>query len=290
MNNDAWDKVAVVIDGISTKLSAEFAPAMLLIADRVLGVAKETKDINGYMTDIVNNTVYFSGALAGNLNLLQDYAIVAGKLASANFAGAATDAAASLLKVNLNAGEEALQKLYDKRFQLEQASHENQAKREKQRETMLATEIHMKESASEKLARDEEERALMQDLRDQERDRDIATKKKQDFLELSVKEANKFFEDQKKKDESRRKEVAKGPGSGIEVGSAEAAKYMADQINAAIGDSVVPDKGSPTQEQLVQEAGRQSIILEEANRKQDETIKKLDELIEIQHGNGWRRI
>lgn len=150
-----------------------------------------------------------------------------------------------------------------------------------------------KQLAAEKLAQtesDEREKVLMDDLKRIEDEDALHAKKMKNLNELSLREANKFFEDQKRKDEARRKEVAKGPGSGMEVGSAEAAKYMADQVNAAIGDSVVPDKGSPTQEQLVQEAGRQSIILEEANRKQDENTKKLDELIEIQRGNGWRRI
>lgn len=290
MNNDAWDNVSVVIDGISTKLSAEFAPAMLLVADAILGITDETKDINSSMTAIVDSSVYLSGSMLGNLHLMQDYALAASKAASLNFTGAATDAAASLLKINLNAGEEALQKLYDKRYELEQAAHENQDKRDKQRELMLAKEIEMKETSSEKSARDERERDLMRDLAEQERAKDLANKKKQDFLELSVKEANKFFEEQKKKDEARRKEVSKGPGAGMEIGSAEYIKYMADQVNAAIGDYVVPDKGNPSQEQLIQEAGRQSLILEDANRKADEQARKLDELIEIQRANGWRRI
>lgn len=307
-NNDAWDEVSVVVGGISTKLSAEFAPAMLLIAESILGIADGTESVDGYMTTIVDNVVYMSGALVNNLHLLQDFAIVAGKIASLNFTGAATDAAAALGKVNLDGGEKALQALYDKRLELEQAAKNNEEEREKKRQAMLATEIDMKETASEKAAKAERERDvekaereekfaeaererdLMRDLTEQERERDLAEKKKQDFLELSVKEANKFFEDEKKKDEARRKEIAKGPGSGMELGSAEAAKYMADQVNAAIGDTVVPENANPTQEQLVQEAGRQSIILEDANRKAEEQVKKLDELIEIQRANGWRRV
>jgi hypothetical protein len=282
-NNDQWDNIATVVDGLSAKLAAEFAPAMLVVAESALGLANNTKDVNSTMTDVVDTTVYLSGVLKDSLEVMTAMASAAAVIASFG----AIDATLGLdAAFDVNSGERALQALYDKRLELEKASQDNAEERDKKRQAMLASEIEMKETAADKAAQSEIER----DLAKADRERELADKKKRDFLELSLKEANKFFEDEKKKDEARRKEVAKGPGAGMEVGSAEAAKYMADQINAAIGAAVVPEKANPTQEQLTAEAARQSIILEEANRKSDEQTRRLDELIELQRKNGWRQI
>jgi len=69
-----------------------------------------------------------------------------------------------------------------------------------------------------------------------------------------------------------RDDVAKGPGSGMEVGSAEAAKYMADQVNAAIADA------APTQ-------GEKEIIA-----KQDDQTKVLKDVLDELKQNGFKRL
>jgi len=60
----------------------------------------------------------------------------------------------------------------------------------------------------------------------------------------------KFFDDQQKKRDEMRKAVAVGPGAGIELGTAEAAKWTADIVNQRIGAAVVPDRQEAREEDI----------------------------------------
>jgi hypothetical protein len=265
-NNDAWDRIGVVIEGASIKLAAEFAPAMLLIAESILGIADSAENVDGYITTTVDSIVYMGGSLKENLHLLQDTAIVAGKLASFNFVGAGSDAATALLKVELDGGEKALQALYDKRFELDNIAKDNESKRIKNR---IDTEAIMQESAAEKADKKQRERdaeKLERDLqafkKQQEHEEATIAMQRQADREKAIREAQSFFEKQ-------RREVAKGPGAGMEAGSVEAARFLADQVNQAAGDAI---NGNPTRQQM------------------DMQLNKLDELITVAKNNGFRQI
>ncbi len=275
-NNDAWDRVGVLVEGISTKLAAEFAPAMLVVAETILSTSDGFQSIDETIKSTVDMTVYLVGVLRDALELVTVYQTTMVKLASGDFSGAVTNIGSA---VDFSSGEKALQAVYDKRFELEQEARKSEDERAKKREAMLAAEHATKESKAEESARKEAERAA-----------EAERKAEQSRAEKALKEANAFFEQERKKEESRRKDVAKGPGSGIEVGSAEAAKYMADQMNEAIGAKAVPETGTPTDDALLQETTKQSELLqkqEEATKKQTEILSKL---LEEQKDNKFKRI
>jgi hypothetical protein len=275
-NNDAWDRVGILVEGISTKLAAEFAPAMLVVAETILSTSDGFQSIDETVKSTVDTTVYLVGVLRDALELVTVYQTTMVKLASGDLSGAVSNVGSA---VDFSSGEKALQAVYDKRFELEQEARKSEDERAKKREAMLASEHATKESKAEESARKEAERTA-----------EAERKAEQSRSERALKEANTFFEQERKKEESRRKDVAKGPGSGIEVGSAEAAKYMADQMNEAIGAKAVPETGTPTDDALLQETTKQSELLqkqEEATKKQTEILSKL---LDEQKDNKFKRI
>ena len=275
-NNDAWDRVGVVIEGISTKLAAEFAPAMLVVAETILSTSDGFKSIDETVKSTVDTTVYLVGVLKDALELVTVFQATTAKVLSGDISGAVSGIGSA---VDFSSGEQAVQAVNDKRLELEQKARESEDERAKKREAMLAAEHATKESKAEESARKEAERTA-----------EAERKSEQSRAEKALKEANTFFEQERKKEESRRKDVAKGPGSGIEVGSADAAKYMADQMNEAIGAKAVPESGTPTDDALLQETTKQSELLqkqEEATKKQTEILSKL---LEEQKDNKFKRI
>lgn len=275
-NNDAWDRVGVVIEGISTKLAAEFAPAMLVVADTILSTSDGFESIDQTVRNTVDTTVYLVGVLKDALELVTVFQATTAKVLSGDISGAVSGIGSA---VDFSSGEQAVQAVNDKRLELEQKARESEDERAKKREAMLAAEYATKESKAEESARKEAERTA-----------EAERKAEQSRAEKALKEANTFFEQERRKEESRRKDVAKGPGSGIEVGSAEAAKYMADQMNEAIGAKAVPETGTPTDDALLQETTRQSDLLqrqEEATKKQTEILSKL---LDEQKDNKFKRI
>lgn len=105
-------------------------------------------------------------------------------------------------------------------------------------------------------------------------DRDVANARKA---------AMAYFEKERQRDAKMRSDVAAGPGAGMEVGSAGAAKYMADQMNQAIGAAAVPDRPTPGEREIIAQAMKE---LEEARKqtaeasKQTAAIKQLATTIE----------
>jgi hypothetical protein len=275
-NNDAWDRVGVVIEGISTKLAAEFAPAMLVVADTILSTSDGFESIDQTVRNTVDTTVYLVGVLKDALELITVFQATTAKVLSGDISGAVSGIGSA---VDFSSGEQAVQAVNDKRLELEQKARESEDERAKKREAMLAAEHVTKESKAEESARKEAERTA-----------EAERKAEQSRAERALKEANTFFEQERKKEESRRKDMAKGPGSGMEVGSAEAAKYMADQMNQAIGGKTVPENGTPTDDALLQETTKQSELLqkqEEATKKQTEILSKM---LDGQRDNKFKRI
>ncbi len=266
-NNDAWDRVSMLVEGVSAKLAAEFAPAMLVVAETILSTADGFEGVDETVKSIADTTVYLVGVLKDALELVTVVNTTTNKLMNGDLSGAASSVNDAM---DFTSGEKALQAVYDKRFELEQAAKKREDERAKQREAMLAAEYDTKESRAEEA-----------DRKDKERKDEAERKAQQAWADNALKNANAFYEQEKKKDESRRKDVAKGPGSGIEVGSAESAKYMADQLNAAIGEKAVPEAGKPTEEALLQEAIRQSELM---SKQEIATMKQTDALLELVKG------
>ena len=65
------------------------------------------------------------------------------------------------------------------------------------------------------------------------------------------KAAMDFFAEKQRQQEQRRADISRGPGAGMEAGSAEAAKFAADLVNQRIGGAVAPDLGTPGEMAIV---------------------------------------
>jgi len=88
----------------------------------------------------------------------------------------------------------------------------------------------------------------------QERAAQQAEEQFQRDMETARKAAMDYFAQQEEKNKQRRADVAAGPGAGIEVGSAEAAKFSADQINRQMSVAAVPDQPTPGEVQIAWKA------------------------------------
>ena len=98
-------------------------------------------------------------------------------------------------------------------------------------------------------------------------------------VESAMTAATAYYEQQRKQDEQRRKDIASGPGAGMEVGSAEAAKFMADQVNRSIADAVVPEKPTPGEKEIADKTRELLIAQREANAKQAEQLAEQKKLL-----------
>lgn len=105
----------------------------------------------------------------------------------------------------------------------------------------------------------------------------------------ALQRAQQFFAEERQRQMERRKEVAAGPGDGMEVGSSEAARYLADQQNARIASSV-PVKPTPGEDEIIRVARQQITLLRQEKSQRQTQIKTLDKILLAQQENGFRRI
>jgi hypothetical protein len=101
--------------------------------------------------------------------------------------------------------------------------------------------------------------------------------------------AKEFFAAERQKDQQMRDEIAKGPSS-IEAGSSEAARFMADQVNAQIGASAIPERPSPGEKEIADKAEALLIAQREANAQQTEELETMKQLLVQFKENGFKRI
>ena len=124
----------------------------------------------------------------------------------------------------------------------------------------------------------------------QEREAAQAEQNWQRELENARKAAMQFFDDQQKKNERRRADVARGPGSGMEAGSAEAVKFAADAVNARIAGAAVPDSPHATAKDIAAKTAELLIAQREANDLQATQIQLAEKQLAEMENNGFRRL
>lgn len=124
----------------------------------------------------------------------------------------------------------------------------------------------------------------------QERDHKARQEQFQRDLETARKAAVDYFKQQEEKNKQRRADVAAGPGAGIEVGSAEAAKFMADQANQQIGVASVPDMPTPGEVQIAWKAEQLFKEQQAANALATRQIAIMESQLREARDNGFRRI
>jgi len=124
----------------------------------------------------------------------------------------------------------------------------------------------------------------------QERAAQQAGEQFQRDMETARKAAMDYFAQQEEKNKQRRADVAAGPGAGIEVGSAEAAKFSADQINRQMSVAAVPDQPTPGEVQIAWKAEQLFKEQQAANALATRQIAIMDSLLRETRENGFRRI
>lgn len=274
-NNDAWGRVFFIVEGLTNKLAAEFAPAMQLVADYLLDSVDGATGVDESIRAIVDTTVYLAGTAKDVYEVLTLWHKTLYRITTLDFSKSIDDVKAAM---DFGSGERALQALYDKRLELEQQAGEKQKQRDAERQKLTLDDLEEQERAAEK-ADNERKRKL------EEQERKLAS-----LADRSIKSAHDFFEKQRTNAEKQRGEVSKGPGAGIEVGSAEAAKFFADQINSQIGAAAVPEQPTQGEKEILAEAKRQSALLVAQEKKNQEIAEILKKSLEEQRTNGFSRI
>lgn len=133
-------------------------------------------------------------------------------------------------------------------------------------------------------------KAIEDAKREQERAAQAAEEQFQRDMENARKAAMDYFAEQQKQQEQRRADVARGPGAGMEVGSAEAAKFQADQVNKQIGAAAVPDQPTPGEVQIAWKAEQLFREQQAANALASRQITIMESQLRETQENGFRRI
>lgn len=102
--------------------------------------------------------------------------------------------------------------------------------------------------------------------------------------------ARQFFEQERQRDAQMREQISAGPGAGIEVGSAGAAKFMADQVNAQIGAAVVPEKPTPGEKEIADKTRELLLAQRAANAEQARQSEVMREQLAELKENRFTRI
>ena len=124
----------------------------------------------------------------------------------------------------------------------------------------------------------------------QERAAQQAEEQFQRDMETARKAAMDYFAQQEEKNKQRRADVAAGPGAGMEVGSAEAAKFSADQINRQMAVTAVPEEPTPGEVQIAWKAEQMFREQQATNAAAQRQIAIMESLLNEARENGFRRI
>lgn len=108
-------------------------------------------------------------------------------------------------------------------------------------------------------------------------------------LENARREAIRFFEERARQTKKMREDVAAGPGTGIEAGTSEAARFFADAINAQIGAAAVPDE-FVSQRDIAKHTAEMVKFLRDAKAAQDRQIELAAQQLAETQQNGFRRL
>jgi tape measure domain-containing protein len=108
-------------------------------------------------------------------------------------------------------------------------------------------------------------------------------------VQSAMEAAKKHFEIEREKRKKIRDDIAQGPAS-MEVGSAEAAKFFADQANARIAAEAMPEQREPTQKEILAETQKQFLEAQKQTQLQAKQEKLMTQLLTEFQQNGFRRV
>jgi tape measure domain-containing protein len=180
----------------------------------------------------------------------------------------------------LNLGEDAYrrQTLYQKGMSMAQVARIERLHQELKL-------IERQAAQQKKLAEDQKRQAEERKRLAEEMDKAFTSE-----VQTAMKAVEDYYAKAKKLDDERRQQVSAGPGAGMEVGSADAAKFMADQVNAAIGAAAVPQTPTPGEKEIAEKTRELLIEQRQNNKKQEEQLKTMKDLLTEFKGNKFTRI
>jgi hypothetical protein len=148
-----------------------------------------------------------------------------------------------------------------------------------------------------KKTEDEHKKAIEKTLKETDelvrkarQDAEDAEKNWQRELTDARKAAMDFFEERQKANEQRRADAARGPGAGMEAGSAEAVKFAADAVNARIAGAAVPNDPAATNREIAAKTAELLVAQREANARADRQIQLAERQLKEMEENGFRRL
>lgn len=230
-NNDAWDRLSIVAGGLSNKLAAEAAPAMLLLAEHALGMADSFESVDTFLKNAVTSAVI----LAGMSKDMAEYFASVGS-------GVITGGMVELGDRNFDTALTWYKELEAKRRQFAESGKDAAMRREQQRQTLLMQDVEDKNKSIDN----------NKDLRAQER----AELESQRQAEL----ANRDRKLQEEKKLELRNESPQARG----VGTSQAADFIAQWQNGQANAE------AKRHAELIAKQNAQLEATRETNRKLDE--------------------
>jgi len=112
----------------------------------------------------------------------------------------------------------------------------------------------------------------------------------QQELSSARQEAIRFFQSQMDAKRKMREDVSKGPGGGIEAGSAEAVKFLTDQINQQIGVKTAQEEMLVTNRDIARKTAELLLAQREENEHAEAQIELSRRMLTEMQNNGFRRI
>jgi hypothetical protein len=253
--NDKLEDVMQTVQGIASIYVAELAPAMAVLADKVLGL----KD--GFVSLRDNARLFADTIVVATGNAIDLYEVYAATKSP-------LDPKAMAAALDFSTGDKMLEDVLKKREALTSQATKDEIARNRQKNNAAAEDfselIDGNKAEWDKFAKD---RSGFQDLINGNADAwDSFTKDR----DKANKMATQAAEEAQRRYGRIQSEVAKGPGTGIEVGSADAARFMAQQVNAAIGSATLDDKPTAGDEAIIEQLKK---LLEEQKQNRFSRIR-----------------
>jgi hypothetical protein len=236
--NDRVEDVMQSVEGMVSIFVAELAPAFAVLAENVLGIDNGFVSLRNNAQMIADTIVTATGYA---IDLFEVYKAIENP----------TDMAAAAAALDFSTANKMLEDVMKKRQDLMNQATRDEIERNRQKNAGAKEDfsdlIDGNKAEWDKFTKD---RSGFEDLINGNAEAwDSFTKDR----DKANKMASQAAEEAQRRYGRLQDEVAKGPGAGMEVGSAESVRFMAQQVNAAIGAATLEDKPTAGDEAIVEQ-------------------------------------
>lgn len=260
---DALDRVSLIVSSIAETFVAELAPLLESFLINAEDGMSAFDNLDQFARDTADNLAIGLGVLQDAYEITTAWYDVMKKLAMGDFSGAIKTFNEA---VTIDKSEKNLQQLYDIRAKNDKLASERAMERDRMRK--------------EKQIEDIKEVQTIEETKVENFDNLY-----KQALETTAKEFERKAAEAKKIADS----IAKGPAD-IEAGSAEAARFLAEQTSRQLADGMMSDAATASETAMLEEAAKQLEQLMAVNDKQTAQVDALKQLVEITSQNGFRRL